>query len=306
MDSCQLGLKLGRSDGEVYRHTLSTDMKEGSTFSIGEVLAWDEEWFVKDPYCAGQVSVKTGRMTRAAFMEDQTVYEDSMEFWSGLAKEFVTPVPKEITFFMNADETVKVRRKVGDEVEFDSILCEVLDSYVDNFESEDDILNEINRSGIRQIKTGYAGKVISIEVAYNAVEEEMSDSVKKLVREFDKKRASLSTLLGKGPTTNRVGTGINVKKASIPYGRVRISIYVESMSSAVVSDKFVYGNQMKGTLGHITVKQMYTKDGRPVPMKFSFKSMFKRMVISLRNKAVVTEYSYGVKKRFINIYRGIE
>lgn len=303
-DSCQLGLKLGRSDGEVYRHTLKTDLTEGQKFGVGEILAWDDEWFIKDPYCIGQVSVKTGRMTRAVFKEDQTVYEDSMEFWSGLAKEFVTPVPKEITFFMNAGETVKLRRKVGDEVEFDSILCEVLDSYVDNFESEDDILNEINRAGIRQIKTGYAGKVISIEVAYNAVEEDMSDSVKKLVRDYDKKRASLSSLLGKGPLTNRVGTGMNVKKASIPYGRIRISIFVENMSSAVVSDKFVFGNQMKGTLGHITVHQMQTEDGRPVPMKFSFKSMFKRMVISLRNKAVVTEYSYGVKKRFIDIYRG--
>lgn len=303
-DSCQLGLKLGRSDGEVYRHTLITDLKEGKSFGEGEVLAWDDEWFMKDPYCKGQVSVKTGRMTRAVFKEDQTVYEDSMEFWSGLAKEFVTPVPKEITFFFNSDETIKMRRKVGDEVEFDSILCEVLDSYVDNFESEDDILNEINRSGIRQIKTGYAGKVISIEVAYNSVEEEMSDSVKKLIREYDKKRANLSAFLGKGASTNRVGTGMNVKKASIPYGRIRVSIFVESMSSAVVSDKFVFGNQMKGTLGHITVKQMYTEDGRPVPMKFSFKSMFKRMVISLRNKAVVTEYSYGVKDRFINIYRG--
>lgn len=303
-DSCQLGLKLGRSDGEVYRHTLKTDLTEGSTFKVGEILAWDDEWFIKDPYCIGQVSVKTGRMTRAAFMEDQTVYEDSMEFWSGLAKEFVTPVPKEITFFMNAEETVKIKRKIGDHVEFDSILCEVLDSYVDNFESDDDILNEINREGIRQIKTKYAGKVVFIDVTYNAVEEDMSDSVKKLIREYDKKSAALANLLGKGSSTNRVGTGMNVKKASIPYGRIRISIYVESMSSAVVSDKFVFGNQMKGTLGHITVKQMFTEDGRPVPLKFSFKSMFKRMVISLRNKACVTEFSYGVKREFINIYRG--
>ena len=303
-DSCELGLKLGRADGEVYRHTLVTDMKEGKTFTAGEVLAWDEEWFAKDPYCPGQVSVKTGRMTRAAFMEDQTVYEDSMEFWSGLAEEFVTPVPKEFTFFVDAGETIKIRRKVGDKVEFDSILCEVLDSYVDSFESDDDVLNEINRAGIKQIKSSYAGEVIAIEVAYNAVEDEMSDSVKKLVREHDKKRRDLTGFLGKGAQNNRVGTGINVKKPSIPYGRVRISIYVEGLSAATVSDKFVYGNQMKGTVGHIVPRQMHTEDGRPVPLKFSFKSMFKRMVISLRNKACLTEYCYGVKDQFINIYRG--
>lgn len=303
-DSCQLGLRLGKSDGRSYRHTLITDLTEGSTFKEGSLIAWNTEWFDKDIYNPSQVIVKMGRMTRAFLVEDQTVFEDSMEFWSGLAEEFKTPVPKENSFLFNADETIKLRRKIGDNVEFDSILCEVLDSYVDNFESEDDIINEINRSGIRQIKSQYAGKVIHIELVYNAIEEEMSESVKKLIREYDKKRSDLSKLLGKGLTTNRIGTGINVKKTSIPYGTVKLSIYVESMVASTVSDKYVYGNQMKGTVGYIVPHQMYTEDGRPVPLKFSFKSMFKRMVISLRNKGVVNEFSYGVKDKFIALYRG--
>lgn len=303
-DSCLLGLKLGKSDGELYRHTLITDQVVGSTFDVGDVLMWDDEWFAKDVYNPGQVTVKTGRMTTAVFKEDQTVYEDSMEFWTGLAEEFVTPMPKGFTFFINADETIKLRRKVGDAVEFDTILCEILDSYVDNFESDDDVLNEINRAGIRQIKSNHDGKVISIEVAYNAMEEEMSDSVRKLVREYDKKRKDRVTLTGKGVASNRVGAGFNLKRPSIPYGRIKITIVVEFMSSANISDKFVFGNQMKGTLGCIVPKQMQTEDGRKVPFKFSFKSLFKRMVISLRNKAVVNEWSYAVKDEFIKLARG--
>ena len=147
---------------------------------------------------------------------------------------------------------------------------------------------------------------MSIDIAYNAIEEDMSASVKKLVKEHDKKRHKKATLTGKGPTTNRVGTGINVKKPSIPYGRVKITITVEFMSGANVSDKFVYGNQMKGTLGCIVPKQMETEDGRKVPFKFSFKSLFKRMIISLRNKAAINEHSYAVKSEFIKLARGIK
>lgn len=303
-DSCQLGLRLGKADGDVYRHTLATTLQIGDKFPIGHVLAYDEEWFTPDIYNPGQVSIKTGRMTRAVFIEDQTVYEDSLEFFRGLADEFVTPLPKDIEFLIDASKSIRFKRKIGDSVEYDSILCEISEAYIDEYMTEDDLLSEANKYGIKQIKSRYHGKVISIEVAYNAVEEDMSESVKALVREYDKKQRNLSKLLGRGPTTVRIGTGINVKKTSIPYGSVRVTIYVETMGTGSISNKYVYGNQMKGTLGYITDKQMFTEDGRPVPLKFSFKSMFKRMVISLRNKAVITEFSYGVKDEFIKIYRG--
>lgn len=75
-DSCQLGLRLGKADGDLYRHTLVTSLSAGDKFPVGRVLAYDEEWFAPDIYNPGQVSLKTGRMTRALFIEDQTVYED--------------------------------------------------------------------------------------------------------------------------------------------------------------------------------------------------------------------------------------
>lgn len=303
-DSCQLGLRLGKADGDLYRHTLVTSLSAGDKFPVGRVLAYDEEWFAPDIYNPGQVSLKTGRMTRALFIEDQTVYEDSMEFYRGLAEEFITPLPKDNTFLVDSDKSVRFKRKIGDSVEYDSILCEISEAYIDEYMTEDDILSEANKYGIKQVKSHYHGKVIAIEVAYNAAEEDMSESIKALVREHDKKQRGLSKLLGKGPDSVRIGTGINVKKASIPYGSVRINVVIETTGTGAISNKYVFGNQMKGTLGHITDKQMFTEDGRPVPLKFSFKSMFKRMVISLRNKAVVTEFSYAVKDKFISIYRG--
>ena len=227
-----------------------------------------------------------------------------MEFYRGLAEEFITPLPKDNEFLVDSDKSVRFKRKIGDSVEYDSILCEISEAYIDEYMTEDDILSEANKYGIKQIKSHYHGKVIAIEVAYNAAEEDMSESIKALVREHDKKQRGLSKLLGKGPDSVRIGTGINVKKASIPYGSVRINIVIETTGTGAISNKYVFGNQMKGTLGHITDKQMFTEDGRPVPLKFSFKSMFKRMVISLRNKAVVTEFSYAVKDKFISIYRG--
>lgn len=303
-DSCQLGLRIGKADGDLYKHDLVTDMAEGMEFDEGTVLAWDTEWFEKDVYCPGQVAVKTGHNVRAVFIEDQTVYEDSMEFFRGLSDSFESATPKPITFLVDIEKTIKFKRKVGDDVEFDSILCEISDSYIDDFMTEEDELSQANKYGIRQIKTPFYGKVVLIQVEYNGNEDEMSESMKALVNEHNKKQANLAKLLGKGPTSVRIGTGINVKKPSIPYGSVKVTIIVESISTGMVSNKYIYGNQMKGTIGYIVPKQMFTEDGRPIPLKFSFKSMFKRMVISLRNKAVVTEFCYGAKDQFIKLFRG--
>ena len=303
-EGCELGLKLGTSEGSLYRHTLITDLKVGDKVSEGMPIAWDTEWFERDRFCNGQLVVKTGRMVRAVFTEDQTVYEDSLEIYKELAEEFVTPVPVPVSFLVDIDKTIRFKKKVGDKVEFDSILCEISDAYIDSFLTEEDDVSEANKYGIKQIKTSYYGEVVGIEVVYNANEDEMSETIKALVNEHNKKQFRIAKLLGKGPSTVRIGTGINVKKPSIPFGSVKITFIVESLNAGAISDKYVYGNQMKGTNGHIVNKQMFTEDGRPCPLKFSFKSMFKRMVISLRNKAAVNEWLFGVKNRFINIYRG--
>lgn len=303
-DNYPLGLVIGEAAGEFHRHTRVTDLAEGDTFKAGEVLGWDKQWFERDPFCPGQVANKCGRMTRLALVEDQTVFEDSLAMSYKLANEFITPYIKNKSFLIGLDQTLRMRVKVGDEVDYDSILCDVEDADLDAIEDSNDLMENINRLGVRQVKSHHHGKVVKIEVVYNGQVEEMSASVKDFIGKADKERARLAKLSGSDIVTGNVASNMNVKKQAIMPGKAKIMVYIEAMDPSVTADKYVVGNQMKGTVGNIFHHPMTTVDGREILLKFSFKSLFNRMVLSLRNKLAMNELAIHMTKKAVDIYRG--
>jgi len=90
----------------------------------------------------------------------------------------------------------------------------------------------------------------------------------------------------------------------IPPGIVAITIMIESLDVSTTADKFVLGNQMKATTGYVMPHPIYTKDGRRVDVKTSFKGMLNRMVCSLRDEAASSELLEGFSKQAIKVYRG--
>lgn len=93
-----------------------------------------------------------------------------------------------------------------------------------------------------------------------------------------------------------------MKKQSVPYGKVKIVVYIESLDGSVSADKYVVGNQMKGTVGEVMEHELKTLSGLVVDVKFSFKSLLNRMVLSLRNKMCTCELAIHFTKKAINVY----
>lgn len=305
-DSYPLGLVIGEASGEYHRHTRITDLKVGQAFKEGDVIGWDEQWFERDMFCPGQVAWKCGKVVRIALTEDQGVFEDSLEISSEFAEECVTPYIKCKSFMIDQDQALKMFAKVGDNVGYDTILCDVEDAHLAGVGEIEEGFEGVNRFGIRQIKSHHHGKIVEIKVVYNAKYEDMSPSVKSYVQTADRERARLAKLVNAPVTTGSVSSNLSVKKQSIMPGKVKIMVYIEAMDSSVSADKYVVGNQMKGTVGRKIHKTLRTEDGRKVDVKFSFKSLFNRMVLSLRNKLIACELATHVTKRAIDIYRGRE
>ena len=303
-DYYPLGLIIGEASGEYHRHTRITDLKEGDAFKTGDVIGWDEQWFERDTFCPGQVAWKGGRNVRLVLMEDQGVFEDSIEISTNLAKEFVTPFTKAKAFLMDLNQGINPKVKIGDVVDYDSILCEVEDAHLMGIDTDDVNALGVNRYGIRQIKSHHHGKIIDIKVTYNGQYEEMSESLSSYIKNYDKTLAKKAKAVNKEALTGNVSSSLTVKKESINPGKAKIVFYIESEDGSVMSDKYVVGNQMKGTVGGTFDKPMMTVDGREIDLKFSFKSLFNRMVLSLRNKMAVNEFSIGLTKKAIDIYRG--
>lgn len=298
-----LGLVIGEASGEYHRHTRVTDMKVGDKFTKGEILGWDKQWFARDPFCPGQVVWKNGRQVRIALVEDQDTYEDSIAVSKEIMEESITPFLTKNTFAVDVDKVVTFKVKQGDQIDYDAILCEIEESHLAGAGEANSQVGDINRLGIKQIRSKYHGQVVKIEVMYNSPTEKMSDSVRKLVASSDKERKRMSSIDGSVPTGS-VSNNLNVSKPVLSPGKVLFTVYVESMDGSTTSDKYVIANQMKGTVNGVMKKPLMTQDGRVVDVKCSFKGGFNRMVLSLRDRLGTSELSVGVTKQAIAIYRG--
>jgi len=300
-DVYPLGLKIGEASGEYHRHTRVTDLKVGDKFNKGDVLGWDEQWFARDPFCPGQVAWKAGRMVRIALVEDQDVYEDSLAIAKSFATESVTPYIKAKRFAIDVDWNIHMKVKVGDSVDYDSILCDVEEPHLVGDSADNELAMDINRIGVR---SNHHGVIVDMDVEYNATPEQMSKSVEKFIGAQDKKRKRKadvdSTVVAKGA----VSTVLNVNKPILSPGKAFVTIYVESMDPSTNADKYVIANQMKGTVGSIMARKLMTEDGREVLIKSSMKGMFNRMVLSYRNKLISCELVIAFTKQAIAAYRG--
>lgn len=302
-----LGLRLGKASGELHRHTRITDMKVGDKFKKGEVLGWDEQWFERDPFCPGQVVWKAGLLTRIALVEDQDVFEDSVAFSRRLCEETKTSFIKERSFVFDLSQNLNLLVGKGDDVDLETILCEVEDEHlaaIEGDESDFTLISEINRLGIKTVRSNHHGKIINIEMIYNGVQDEMSESVKTISKKLDSERKKLSKADKRIAESGKLNSSLNVKRPMIGPGRGLITFYVESMDPSGVADKFVIGNQMKATVGAVFEEPIYTQDGQPVDIKFSFKGMFSRMVLSLRDKVGANEFAIQFTKKALEVYRG--
>lgn len=304
VDRYPLGLYIGEASGEYHRHTRVTDMKVGQAFKKGDVVGWDDNWFMRDIFCPGQVGLKGGFMVRVGLFEDQDTYEDSIAISSRIANETLIPYIKPTPFTMKITDNLVLRAKVGDEIEQDSILCDIEEPHLVEGNHDASFVAEVNKLGIKQVKSTHHGKIVDIRVQYNGALENMSESVRQFVTKANKLTKRKNQIVGDPVETNAVSGIFNVNRPSIQPDTLLVIFFVESQDGRTRADKFVFGNQLKATAGRIMTKKMFTEDKQEIDAKTSFKAPFNRMVISFRNRLIVNEWAFQFTKRAIAVYRG--
>lgn len=304
VDRYPLGLYIGEASGEYHRHTRVTDMKVGDKFRKGDVVGWNSNWFMRDLFCPGQVGLKGGFQVRVGLFEDQDTYEDSIAISSRIANETLIPYIKPTPFTMKITDNLVLKVKVGDEIEQDSILCDIEEPHLVEGNHDASFVAEVNKLGIKQVKSTHHGKIVDIRVQYNGALENMSESVRQFVTKANKLTKRKNQIIGSDVETNAVSGIFNVNRPSIQPDTLLVIFFVESLDGRTRADKFVFGNQLKATAGRIMTKKMYTEDKQEIDAKTSFKAPFNRMVISFRNRLIVNEWSFQFTKQAIAVYRG--
>lgn len=302
-DAFPLGYEIGKGAGEYHKHLKVTDRAVGYEFKQGEVLAWDSMFFARDIIDPTRVVWLSGGLARIALGENQFTFEDSIAIVKEFAEASTSPFVKPTEFKVDKTQSIKLHVKLGDEVEYDQILCDIQNPVSAVFDYEDaDKFSGLDRIGIKQIKAKQGGVITKIEILYNGDIDDWDESLRSFIKKYDGVRAKASKYRKFYAPNGNVGGNTSVGKSKIYPDTAIVHIYIDNKIKTTIADKFVVGNQMKGTVGFIYEHPIYTADGRPVHILFSLKSLLNRMVLSLRDKLVANEVNNVYTQRMISKY----
>lgn len=303
VDKFPLGYDIGKGAGEYHRHNRVTDLKVGDKVTEGFTVAYDNTFLARDPLDPARLTWASNMLVRMALIEDQTTFEDSFGITANFAELSKSPYILATKFKVRSTDKLGVYCKVGDNVAFDQVLFDIQDIATEGFTQDDaDVFEGMDRFGVKKIKSPQDGKVVKIQVQYNGDYSTWSDSLKKFVKNQDKERTDKAEYDKTISPTNNVGGNTQIGKIEIWPDTCVVTVWVEQMLPTTSPDKLSVGNQMKGTVGLIYPDPIYTADGREVHLVFSTTSPYKRMVLSIIDELVYTEYNNVKTLRMIEKY----
>ena len=286
------------SDGGYYvplKLDVERDIKEGSIIRENQIIAYDKESFSSNIGESDNLAFEVGRLAKVAIISSDDGFEDSGVCTKKLSDDLTTKVIYKFEHMLEKDSLVLSYKKVGDVVNVDDSLL----LWQDAFESEEDInhimtvLGKTNLDpselGRRSIRCETTGTVAGIKIYRTCEIADMSPSLQKFVREYEKPIKDLKkTLESYGintkelPATYKLEATGKLKKAD---DAVYVEYYVVHPDKVAVGDKITYFSANKATEKAIIPegKEPYT-DFRPeehVNALLSISSINHRMVTSI-------------------------
>lgn len=297
---------------------LISDLTPNATFKKGDCLAWHKDFFHKSPL-TGSVRYNIGRLSKVALTSSYNTFQDSTFISEQMSEDMTTEMTFPFQVVIGKNSNVEYMVKEGDHVEVGDSLIRFDTSFEDasinellNALSGDErLMNDVMENSRNDIGSKYAGVVEKIEIYATVELEEMSPSLraivkkhydkinykKKILDKYDKSSSIYKCgMLVTDPTTkidpNRFGVikGNNVNDSVLIVFNIRHGEILETAS------KIANFSGLKNTIGEIIPRE---KEGysefRPEETVDTFiasNSILKRktpsiILVSLGNKTVV-------------------
>lgn len=257
-----------------YTHTMAPNLKEGDKFIKDDTLIYNTSFFSPDVFNKNRVLYRQGDVVTVALVEDAETYEDSAGISKRLNTRLGTNVTKVKSFVIDAKDTVLNLVKVGDELTPTSTLFTITDTILSNRQLDPEILKTLENIKSKSPKAKVKGVVNKIVIMYNTELDDMSESIRNIVDESDKKLKLQTGYTGK------VNSGYSIKGIPLNEGQVEIKIYINVNDNMGIGDKAIFGNQLKFTVGDIFESDIVAEDGTPIDATFSMRSIAARIVLS--------------------------
>lgn len=272
---------------------LAEGIKTGSRIKANQIIAYDKKSFGNGLGESDNIAYLAGDLAKVAIINTDDGFEDSGVVTESLAKDLTTQVIYEFDHVIEKDAIIYKMAKVGDKVNVEDPLL----IWQDSFEEEDvsvilrvmgqDTL-ETSELGRKVIKSKTTGTVVGIKIFRTCDTTEMSDDVRKIVREYEapikelKKKLESEGISSKTlPATYALPAVGKLKKAE---DAVYIAFYIQHDDIVGIGDKIVYFAANKAVIKNVIPDELapYTdfRPNEPVSAFVSVVSINKRMVTS--------------------------
>ena len=266
-------------------------MKVGKTFKAGEIMAYDKESYSNELGETGNLAYSTGKLCKVAVLNSDEGFEDSGIVTASLAQALATRVDYQFPVTLDKETIVYSIAKVGQHVEVGDPLLVWQNPFEDqdanaimkSFAMDNEDISEL---GKRTLRSEITGTVKGIKIFRTVELDELSDSLKKIVNNYEKPYREMEKIVKANnldisdvPAHYKLDTVGKLKKAE---NSVVIEFYVEYLDTVGVGDKVTAfsGNKMV-IHAHIPDELAPFVDSRPnepISSILSVTSLNKRLI----------------------------
>jgi len=307
---------------------LTTDLKVGQKFTVNQPLAWNKDFFTKSDINGCRLNL--GTLTKVALMSTYNTLEDSTFITHKLAREASTEMTFQKAANIGKNSNILKMVEVGDHIQIGDSLLEFdtsfedasLNAFLDTLSKDPTIKDAIDAGSKNIIKSKYSGVIEDIKV-YSTVElEEMSPSLRKIIKKYYDKVSDKKKLLDKYDKSDSIykcgmlitdPTGaIKPSKYGVIKGNkvddsVLVEFYIKHSEPLEVGSKIANFSALKNTIGEI-VPEGYEPYGefRPdeeISTIIASNSILKRMVPSIIVMCLGNKCIVELKRSLEKIYK---
>lgn len=282
------------SDGGYYvplKLDIAENLKVGSKILENQVVAYDKYSFSNSVGESDNLAYNIGKLAKVAIINTDEGFEDSGVITERMAEKLATRINLKFDIVIDKDTNIFEVAKIGQHVESgDSLLI-----WQAPFDEEDanSLLktlagDDVSELGKRKLKSEVTGTVTDMKIFRTIELEDMSDSLRKLVEDYEKPLVELEKKLKE----NNLDTSqIPAHYLLPPTGKLKraqeavlIEFYVEYLDIVGIGDKVVYFSANKAVEKSVIPKgkEPYTafRPNEQIDAFISETSIDKRIVCS--------------------------
>lgn len=276
-----LGMKKSITPSVMVARKFSTLLTAGSSVAEGDVITFCSDYFEENWIKPGKLIEKRSSMARTSLTEIIETEDDSSIMSDKYSKNMLTTIVVDRTFIMPFSQPISSISKIGDKVDSDTVIYIMSDPDEEGMSEKDrELFGNISNLSP---KAEFKGEIITVDVLYNGNIDDMCDSLKKLTKESNLRRAALYKEGESEWFDGAVSDGYLTDGKLLRDSQVEITFNIAVEIEASSGDKVIIGNQGKSVSCDARTYRVWTeKNGEDIELSYSSSGFIRRNIMSAK------------------------